>query len=173
MTPIAKWPTIKSPWILLAFSALAFELIALYFQYGMGLEPCIMCIYQRVAILGIMLAGFIGGMAPNVTIVRLVAYAGWAVSAIWGLLLAIEHVSIQTQTDPFAFATCQSVPNFPSWLQLHQWFPGIFEARGDCGSIDWQFLGLSMPQWMIVMFGLYTVALAVVFFTRLLKERKI
>jgi disulfide bond formation protein DsbB len=173
MVPVTKWPIIKSSWILLGFSALAFELVALYFQYGMKLEPCIMCIYQRVAIMGIMFAGFITALAPGVAFMRGLGYLGWGISAVWGLLIAKEHVSIQTETDPFAFASCALEPNFPAWFRIDHWFPGMFEVRGDCGTIDWQFLSLSMPQWMIVVFGFYTLALVVVLGARLFKERKL
>ncbi|NQZ11929.1 MAG: disulfide bond formation protein DsbB [Algicola sp.] len=171
MTPIAKWPTIKSSWMLLGFSALTIEVSALYFQYGMGLEPCIMCIYQRVAMMGIMLSGFITAIAPGMMAVRIVGYIGWGVSAVWGMMIAIEHVSIQTETDPFVFTTCEIVPKFPSWLQLHEWFPAIFEARGDCGDVNWQLLGYSMPQWMIVVFAGFVLGLVVVLGTRIIKER--
>ena len=41
----------RSGWLLLLISALALEGTALYFQYGMDLQPCIMCIYERVALL--------------------------------------------------------------------------------------------------------------------------
>jgi disulfide bond formation protein DsbB len=71
MVPFGKLATIKSSWMLLGFSALALELSALYFQYGMMLEPCIMCIYQRVAIMGIMFSGFITAIAPNLMVLRL------------------------------------------------------------------------------------------------------
>ncbi|MFT5164289.1 MAG: disulfide bond formation protein DsbB [Alteromonadaceae bacterium] len=111
-------------------------------------------------------------MAPNLMLLRLVGFGGWAVSAIWGLQIALEHVSIQTQTDPFAFASCESIPNFPQWMPLHQWLPDIFEARGDCGDINWQLLDYSMPQWMIVVFGLYTAAFAVMFLTRLVSVKQ-
>lgn len=173
MVRIAKWPVIKSSWILLGFSALAFELVALYFQYGMKLEPCIMCIYQRVAVMGIMFAGFITALAPGVVYVRILGYITWGISAVWGLLIAKEHVDIQTETNPFVFHSCALDPNFPSWFAIHQWFPGLFEVRGDCGTIDWQFLSLSMPQWMIVVFAFYTAALVGVLGVRLLKERKL
>ncbi len=173
MIPVAKWPTIKSSWILLGFSALALEGGALYFQYGMGLEPCIKCVYQRVAVMGIMFAGFITAMAPGVTFMRLLGYLGWGVSAVWGFLIAKAHVDIQTETNPFVFTTCEIEPNFPSWFQIHQWFPGVFEVRGDCSTIDWQFLSLSMPQWMIIVFSFYSLALFLVLAIRLLKERKL
>lgn len=147
-------------WWLLALSALVLELTALYFQYGMGLEPCIMCIYQRVAIIGIMFAGIIGALGNKAFIGRAISFSIWGVSAIWGLLIAIEHVEMQSNAGSLFFS-CDIVPNFPQWLPLHEWIPALFEATGDCGEISWSFLGYSMPQWMIVVYGVYSALFAV------------
>ena len=43
----------RRAWWLLAVSALALELTALWFQYGMGLDPCVKCVYQRLAVMGL------------------------------------------------------------------------------------------------------------------------
>ena len=40
----------RRAWFLLAFSAIVLELVALLFQFGMGLDPCVKCIYERVAV---------------------------------------------------------------------------------------------------------------------------
>lgn len=166
---IAKLPEQTRPWMLLLFSTLALLATALYFQYGMGLEPCIMCIYQRTAVLGVALSALLVSIY-NSSITRLIGFSGWGISAIWGLLIAIEHVDIQTAANPF-FVTCEIVPNFP--VPLHEWFPAFFEAAGDCGNIDWSFLGFSMPQWMIVIFAVYSLSFVIVFGARLLNKRKV
>ena len=57
---VARWPKQRWPWVLLAVSALSLMLVALFFQYGMALAPCIMCVYQRFAISGIFFAGVVG-----------------------------------------------------------------------------------------------------------------
>lgn len=167
---LSKLPEQKSAWGLLFASAFLLELTALYFQYVMGLEPCIMCIYQRTAVLGVMLAGLLVLLLNN-SATRFIAFAGWGTSAIWGALIAKEHVDIQTAANPF-FASCEIVPNFPSFAPLHEWLPSFFAATGDCGDIDWQFLSLSMPQWMMIILGLYSVVFVVVLAARLLKQRR-
>lgn len=170
LPPLARASRSRRTWSLLLLSALILEGIALFFQYGMGLEPCIMCIYQRNAVFGVALAALIGISSPGSTAVRLLAIAGWGVSAIWGLLIAIEHVDIQTAANPF-FAPCAIVPNFPAWLPLHEWVPAVFAATGDCGNIDWSMLGLSMPQWMIVIFACYSLVWLLVLLSQLNKIR--
>lgn len=166
---IAKLPEQKRPWVLLLATALALLTTALYYQYGTGLKPCIMCIYQRTAVLGIALSAAIV-VINNTSTTRLLGFVGWGVSAIWGLLLALEHLDIQTAANPF-FATCELVPNFP--VPLHTWFPIFFQATGDCGKIHWSLLSLSMPQWMVIIFTCYSLAFITVFGCRLLNKRKV
>ncbi|MFB1016108.1 MAG: disulfide bond formation protein B, partial [Alteromonadaceae bacterium] len=119
MKLLSELSTKPWPWLLLAISALFLELCALFFQYYMGLAPCIMCIYQRVALWGIFLAGIVGYLGHQFTWTRILAYLSWATGAIWGLLIAIEHVTIQSSNS--LFYSCEYVPNFPEWLPLHLW----------------------------------------------------
>lgn len=158
-------------WWLLATSALAFELCALFFQYGMSLEPCIMCIYQRVAILGVLTAGVIGAVGNQYLIARLLGFILWAISSLKGLQLALEHVEMQKNAGSL-FYTCDIVPNFPSWMPIHEWIPVLFEATGDCGEIAWSFAGYSMPQWMIVIFAAYFIVFAIMLISHIVKLLK-
>ncbi len=157
LAALARLSRQRSPWLLLAATALGLEMTALYFQYGMRLEPCVLCVYQRVAIFGLVIAGIIGALAPAVAAVRWLAMASWALAAGWGLKIAIEHVDLQL--DPSPFKQCAFLADFPNWMKLDQWLPAVFEPRGDCTQTVWDFMGYSMPQWMIVVFALYLVAL--------------
>lgn len=172
MNNLSQLTTKQQPWLLLAVSALGLELSALFFQYVLELAPCIMCIYQRVAIIAILIAGVIGATAVRYIVARALAYALWGVGSIWGLLIAIEHVEIQTSSDSLFFS-CEFTPNFPTWAPLHEWIPFLFEATGDCGEISWQFLGYSMPQWMIVVYSVYSLVFAVILLNRLIVARKL
>lgn len=170
LSTLKKLSTQRRPWLLLAGSALALELCALYFQHVMKLEPCVMCVYERITMLGIIVAGLIGAMAPQILLLRLIAFSLWAVNAIWGLLLAIEHTNYQINPSPFA--TCDFFPNFPSWAPLHEWLPWLFNPSGDCSDIVWQFFGYSMPQWLIVSFTIYTLLFVVIAVTALLPNKR-
>lgn len=162
---LANLPDKKSSWAMLFASALGLLLAALYFQHGMDLQPCVKCIYQRTAVVGILLAALLPMLSNNM-LTRLIGLIGWGASSVWGLMVAIEHVDIQTAANPF-FAACDAFPQFPAFMPLHEWMPNLFGAPGSCDSIDWQFLGMSMPQWMIVVFAIYTGVLAIVVLSRL------
>ncbi len=49
----------------MAFTALALELTALWFQHVMLLKPCVLCIYERCALFGVLGAALIGAIAPE------------------------------------------------------------------------------------------------------------
>ncbi|MEL0629600.1 disulfide bond formation protein DsbB [Psychromonas aquatilis] len=157
------------PWLLLALSAFVLELSALFFQHVMLLEPCVMCIYERLTLLAILAAGLIGATAPNNLFIRLTAFAVWATGSIWGLLLAMEHTDYQMNPSPFA--TCDFFPNFPEWLPLHEIAPWLFNPTGTCSDIVWTFLGYSMPQWLIVSYAIYTALFVVVFIAAILPSK--
>jgi disulfide bond formation protein DsbB len=146
----------RFPWLLIVFGALVLEGAALYFQYGLKLDPCVMCVYQRAALFGVAAGGLIGALAPRITALRLLGYAVFGAAAAVGLDLALEHVAIQSG----ASMNCAFLADFPSWARLDEWLPALFMPTGSCDEVDWHFLGYSMPQWMVVVFGGYLVALA-------------
>lgn len=163
-TQLKQFSLTRAMWGLLALSALLLELTALYFQHGMGLQPCVMCIYERVAMLGLLFAGVVGMIAPNKCAIRWGALLIGIFSAIKGLLLALKHT--EYQLDPKPWHQCPLIPEFPETLPLHQWFPSVFQAGGLCKDISWQFLGLAMPQWLIGIFAFYALALILIAFSQ-------
>jgi len=159
----------RGAWLLLAFSALALELVALFFQHVMGLQPCVMCIYERCALFGVLAAGLVGAVAPA-TPLRWAGLAIWIYSAIEGLRLTWEHTMMQLHPSPFA--SCDFAARFPAWLPLDKWLPSVFVAGGDCADRSWTFLSWSMPQWMIVVFAAYLLVAALVLIAQLIKPRR-
>ena len=154
---LQKFAHSRISWLVLLLSAVTLELSALFFQYGMKLDPCVMCIYQRLAVFGILAAGLIGMTAPKYRIVRILGALGWAISATWGLKLALALVNMQNNPSPFS--TCSFLPEFPAWMPLHEWFPAVMLPTGMCTDVPWQFMGVTMAEWMVVAFSGYLVAL--------------
>lgn len=155
MSQLQQFCRSRFSWGLLLLSALGLELAALFFQYGMDLAPCVMCVYIRVAVLGIMLAGLVGLVTPKVWILRVLGMTMWAVSAVWGLSLSFELNEMQVNPSPFA--TCSFYPEFPSFMPLDTWLPAIFSPTGMCSDSPWSWLSVSMAQWMIIGFIIYSL----------------
>ena len=145
-------------WALLTLGTGLLLAVALFFQYGQGMAPCVMCVYQRAALAGVMLAACVGWLAPRHGVISNLALLGWLAAAVKGGLLAKEHVGYQFNPSPFT--QCSSVAEFPSWLALDAWLPALFHPSGDCADASWIWMGLSMPQWLMWIFtGLAALAL--------------
>ena len=129
----------------MALTAFALEMVALWFQHVMGLKPCVLCIYERCALFGIMGAGK-------------------------GIALAWEHTQMQLHPSPFM--TCDFAARFPSWLPLDKWLPQVFVASGDCSVRQWEFLTLEMPQWLVGIFVAYFVVALLVLIAQPFRPKK-
>jgi disulfide bond formation protein DsbB len=164
---LSRWSTHPSSWVLLACSAIGLLLTALIMQHHYNLQPCVMCIYQRTAVLGIAFAALLPAVF-NHPLTRPIGYIGWIVAAVWGLMLAQEHVEIIANSNPF-FGFCEIVPNFP--VPLHEWLPSFFAATGMCDDDSWQFMGMGFAEWMRVVFGIYISLWLVVLGNRLVAQK--
>ncbi|RKF20415.1 disulfide bond formation protein DsbB [Alginatibacterium sediminis] len=146
----------RKAWLLLAVISFLLELTALFFQYGMKLDPCVMCVYERTAMMGMMFAGLLGAIAPQLLILRIMSFGLWIVSSAWGLQLAWQHTQFQINPNPFS--TCDFFASYPSWFKLDTWAPWMFNPTGYCDQVSWMFLGWSMPQWLILIFAISLVS---------------
>jgi disulfide bond formation protein DsbB len=153
---------------LLGFLACAALLgYALYVQYGIGLEPCPLCILQRVAVIaagGLFLLAALhdpaerGARAYGLLI---------DLAAVAGILVAARHMWIIAQ-PPGSVAECgASLDYMMDVLPLHQVLAKVLAGSGECAKIDWQFLGLNMPTWVLIaLAGVGTWGLAINWFGR-------
>ncbi|MBR0572800.1 MULTISPECIES: disulfide bond formation protein DsbB [Pasteurellaceae] len=160
----------RSAWFLLILSGVILEGIALYFQHKMGLAPCVMCIYERIALLAICIAGAIAFIAPRFLLFRLTALAMGILGAIQGLNLSVKHYNYQFNPSPWN--QCPIKVDFPDQFPLNQWFPNFFEATGSCSEIKWQFLSFSMPQWLAMIFSAYLTVLVIVALSQFKRLKK-
>jgi disulfide bond formation protein DsbB len=159
----------RGAWLLMALTAFALEMTALWFQHVMLLKPCVLCIYERCALFGVMGAGIVGAIAPK-TPLRFAALAIWIYSAIRGIQLAWEHTQIQLHPSPFM--TCDFAARFPSWLPLDKWLPQVFVASGDCAQRQWELLKMDMPQWLLGIFVAYLMVALLVLVAQFFKPKK-
>ena len=123
---------------------------ALYAQHVLHLEPCPLCIFQRVAVMSVGVLFLIAALHnPGRTGARvygilqmLAVLAGTGVSA--------RHIWIQAQ-PPGTVAACGADLNYlMEIMPLSDVINKVLTGSGECGKIDWQFLGLSMPWWVAI-----------------------
>ncbi len=133
--------------------------VGLLMQYGLGLEPCPMCILQRYAYLSIALVAGSACMFQVAWVHRLAAGLA-TVLACLGAVVAGRQTWLQWY--PPVEASCGRdfwgiVETFP----LSRALPLILRGSGDCTKVDWSFLGLSIASWsFLALTGLAIVLLA-------------
>ncbi len=129
---------------------------ALYAQFQLGLEPCPLCIFQRigVALLGVMfLAAAVHdprGRAARATYATLI---GVAVLLTMGV--AARHLYVQS-LPPGTLPSCGApLAVLMKFMPVWQLIRKVLTGSGECGLVNWRFLGLAMPAWVLI----WTVAL--------------
>ncbi|MDD5333907.1 MAG: disulfide bond formation protein B [Rhodoferax sp.] len=148
--------TIKSlslqrwPWLLLAAVALALDGTALTLQHVFNVPPCNECIYIRLGVLGVGVAGLLGALAPRVPAFRLAGLAVWMGALGWSLYRANLLLNLERVVREGGATGCARFKGFPSWLALDAWLPAMFEPRAMCGDVSWTFLGQSVTFWIWV-----------------------
>ncbi|KXS38629.1 MAG: disulfide bond formation protein DsbB [Halomonadaceae bacterium T82-2] len=136
----------------LVFCALMMA-VALALQYVAGLEPCPLCILQRIAVItaaGVFLVAAIhnprgwGGRVYGV--LGLLAVGG-------GIAVAGRHVWLQS-LPPDQVPSCGPGLDYmlevlPLWDVLSR----VLSGSGECATIDGYWWGLTLPQWTLIGFA--------------------
>ena len=138
---------------------------ALYLQHFANLEPCPLCMLQRVAFMFLGLVCLIGAVHdPRRTGERV--YAGLAaVTAATGVGLAARHVWLQY--NPPQFASCAGdLYSQLERLPLGRVIANAIRATGDCAKVDWTMLHLSIAEWSLLWFAVFAVGAVVLLFRR-------
>lgn len=153
----------RSSWALLLFSCISFLGAGFYFQYNMGLEPCYLCIVQRIAFLIIALSSIIALINPLNNYLKYTANIIWLSGSSLGLYGGIKLVYTQLNPPELSFGSgCslsaeQLMDNYP----FLDWFPMMFEAKGSCSESSYSLLGLvTLEQLTLFIFvTLFSVSL--------------
>ena len=125
---------------------------AYYLQYFQDLEPCPMCIFQRIAMLGSGVGFAFGVVLVNKPIGRLFACAFAALSALGGAVIAARHVWLQGLPEDMVPACGPPLDILVGMMPWSEVFAVVLRGDGNCAIIDAAFLGLSLPGWTMLMF---------------------
>ena len=133
---------------------------AFFAEHFQGYQPCMLCMVQRVFVCLVGLTALVA-FAHGPGRIGLRAYGLiTALFAAGGAYIAGRHVYLQ-QLPPEELEGC--APSFTYALENFdslKFLKTIFIKDQDCGVIDWTFLGLSMPGWVLVCFaGLFLISL--------------
>jgi protein dithiol:quinone oxidoreductase len=136
-----------------ATAAIACMLMFAYALYSQkaGLEPCPLCIFQRIAVvsLGVML--LLAALLP--TSWRLLGNLSTVAIAVVGLAgagVAIRHLYIQSLPAGSVPACGATLDYMMDVFPLADVLRKVLTGSGECAKVDWTLLGLSMPGWVLI-----------------------
>ncbi len=125
---------------------------ALWLQYGLELEPCPLCVFQRIAVIAtgvVFLAAAIhnpgrAGATAYALLTLLVSGTGAAIAA--------RHVWIQAQPQGSVPTCGMGLDYMLETLPLTDVIGRVFRGSGECAQQGWLFMGLAIPSWTFVFF---------------------
>lgn len=135
-----------------AVFCLALIATALYFQHVMGLEPCPLCIFQRLFVIAIGVVMLMAAIHNPGELGRRLYGALTLVVAAFGAGVAGRHVWLQNLPPDQVPACGPGLEYLLDTFPLMDALKLVFEGSGECAEIQWIFLGLSIPGWTLIMF---------------------
>ena len=141
----------------LALLALFAMLFAWYLEYQVGLNPCPLCMTQRVFVVA-------GGLVALAAFLH--TSAGWgrrvygllcAASAIAGGAVAARHVWLQHLPPDQVPACGPSLEYMLETLPFRETLSMVLMGDGNCAETHWTLLGLSIPEQTLILFVVITV----------------
>lgn len=160
-------PSIRLTYGLTALLAVLSMSFALYLQHGQGLEPCPLCIFERVSVIAVGIIALLATVHNPLIWGRRVYALLMLLAAIAGAIVAGRHVWLQ-HLPPEQVPACG--PGLDYWLAalpLQDVLRQVFHGSGECAKIDWLLFGLSLPSYVLIL----SVGFAGVSVWQLLRQR--
>ncbi len=138
----------------------------LYLQFHRGLAPCPLCIFQRLAYMGVGVVALLGLLQGPRSRGWVWSYGGaLALLALVGAGVAGRQVWLQ-HLPPDQVPSCGPGLNYMlSTFPLSQTLRMVFTGSGECAEVHWTFLTLSIAEWSLIWF-LLIIAAALVYAAR-------
>lgn len=127
-------------------------------QYTFGMNPCVLCILQRVAVLAVGLVALATALSKQHTPCRRTASAlAVSMPALYGAGVAVYQMWIQSLPRGSA-PDCGAPWTFRlrDW-PLFDWYEPIIRGFGNCAVPDYV-LGIPLPVWSVLYFSAVLLA---------------
>lgn len=123
---------------------------ALYAQYGLGLEPCPLCIFQRIGIMLIGVTFLAAALHHPRGGGRYLYGALLTVFMLFTVGIAARQLYIQS-LPPGTLPSCGApLAMMLRFMPVTEVVRKVLSGSGECGEVNWTFLGLAMPAWVLI-----------------------
>ncbi|MEG0344535.1 MAG: disulfide bond formation protein B, partial [Acinetobacter sp.] len=111
---------------------------ALYLEHVQGLEPCPLCVFQRIGLIGlgtVSLIAFLHHPKSN-ALKRIYAFLGF-VAISWSVGVAARHVWLQNLPKDQVPSCGPGLDYWVDTLPLKAVFENVLKGSGECAMVDW------------------------------------
>ncbi|HMK13974.1 MAG TPA: disulfide bond formation protein B [Burkholderiales bacterium] len=143
----------------------------LYLQHVEHLDPCPLCILQRIAFIATGVTAVVAAVHNPQRIGNTIYALTMTIFAGIGAGIAGWHVWLQYTPRSKVVECGPGLEYMLDAFPLSKALPMIFRGSGDCGFVVWSFLGLSIPAWALVWFILIALA-GMILLIQTLRQRK-
>ena len=124
--------------------------IALYFQHVEGLDPCPLCIFQRVAFISmgcVFLIAFLHN--PKSWFKKVYALLA-CLSGVFGISIAARHVWLQNLPEDQVPECGPGLEFMMDALPFQKMLETVLKGSGECADVHWTLFSISMPGWSLI-----------------------
>jgi disulfide bond formation protein DsbB len=123
---------------------------ALYAEHVLGLAPCPLCIFQRVAVIIVGVLFLLAALHDPGALGARIYGVLVGIAALGGVAVAARHIWIQAQPPGTVAACGADLDYLMDIMPVTEVVTKVLTGSGECGKIDWTLLGLSMPWWVLI-----------------------
>lgn len=150
---MGKWLSVRAGYVFGFVVCFGIVALALVIQTQNNLEPCPLCISQRIIFMSLGVLFLLSAWLHKHSQLKTLLMALQILTALGGIGVAIRHWWLQAHQGEI-IADCgvgfdYMFENFP----LKKALTLIFHGTGDCAAIDWTLLGLTLPQLALISFS--------------------
>lgn len=123
---------------------------ALYAQFDLHLDPCPLCIFQRIGIASLAVLFLLAALHHphrwgGTVYALLIGAAALVTLAVAGRQIYLQHL------PPWAVPSCAApLSVMLQFMSVTDVIRKVLTGSGECGIVNWTFLGLAMSEWVLL-----------------------
>ena len=136
----------------------------LYLEHVVGLEPCPLCVFQRIAYIVVALVALIAAIHNPQKLFEKIYTGLMFVASLCGAGIAGRQVWLQHLPEDKIPECGPGLEYMLDVFPLADALKMILSGSGECAEVQWTFLSFSIAEWSILCFVGLTVASLIMFF---------
>ena len=145
-------PNARQTNLIVALGCAGLMAIALYMEHFMALEPCHLCIMQRVMVIGAGIITFAAALHGPAALGTRVYGILTVLTVSVGAGLSMRQLWLQSLPEDEVPACGASLDYMLEVFPITEVIAMVLAGDGTCAEVLWTFLGISIPGWSLVAF---------------------